>query len=81
LADFVCSKLVAWKAVLGLMYRECDGMVESLEFAVFSINTDTVLFEVPKLYFSTPSLARLDADLRLTSVAVTLYNLIDRTST
>lgn len=52
--DFTYPKLMAWEGALGVVPRECDGMVVSPEFPVFSINTDEVLPELLDIYFRTP---------------------------
>lgn len=52
--DFTYPKLMAWEGALGVVPEECDGMVVSPEFPVFSVNTDAVLPEVLDLYFRTP---------------------------
>lgn len=52
--DFTYPKLMAWEGALGIVPPECDGMVISPEFPVFSINTQAVLPEVLDIYFRTP---------------------------
>lgn len=52
--DFTYPKLMAWEGALGVVPPECDGMVVSPEFPVFSINTDEVLPELLDIYFRTP---------------------------
>ncbi len=52
--DFTYPKLMAWEGALGIVPPECDGMVVSPEFPVFSINTQAVLPEVLDIYFRTP---------------------------
>lgn len=52
--DFTYPKLMAWEGALGVVPPECDGMVVSPEFPVFSINTDEVLPELLDTYFRTP---------------------------
>lgn len=52
--DFIYPKLMAWEGALGVVPPECDGMVVSPEFPVFSVNTDLVLPEVLDIYFRTP---------------------------
>ena len=52
--DFIYPKLMAWEGALGVVPPECDGMVVSPEFPVFSINADEVLPEVLDIYFRTP---------------------------
>ena len=44
---------MAWEGALGVVPPECDGMVVSPEFPVFSINTELVLPEVLDIYFRT----------------------------
>ncbi|ABO53290.1 Restriction endonuclease S subunits-like protein [Burkholderia vietnamiensis G4] len=53
--DFTYPKLMAWEGALGVVPPECDGMVVSPEFPVFTVNTDAVLPEVLDIYFRTPS--------------------------
>ncbi|MBN9366987.1 MAG: restriction endonuclease subunit S [Comamonadaceae bacterium] len=52
--DFTYPKLMAWEGALGVVPDECDGMVVSPEFPVFSVDTDAVLPEVLDIYFRTP---------------------------
>jgi len=52
--DFIYPKLMAWEGALGVVPSACDGMVVSPEFPIFSINTDEVLPEVLDIYFRTP---------------------------
>ncbi|AVS60306.1 restriction endonuclease subunit S [Paracidovorax avenae] len=52
--DFIYPKLMAWEGALGVVPPECDGMVVSPEFPVFTINTEAVLPEVLDIYFRTP---------------------------
>lgn len=52
--DFIYPKLMAWEGALGVVPIECDGMVVSPEFPVFSVDTDVVLPEVLDVYFRTP---------------------------
>lgn len=54
--DFTYPKLMAWEGALGIVPTECDGMVVSPEFPVFSVNTDEVLPEVLDIYFRTPEI-------------------------
>lgn len=54
--DFTYPKLMAWEGALGVVPIECDGMVVSPEFPVFTINTDEVLPEVLDIYFRTPEI-------------------------
>lgn len=54
--DFTYPKLMAWEGALGVVPLECDGMVVSPEFPVFSINTDEVLPELLDIYFRTPEI-------------------------
>lgn len=54
--DFTYPKLMAWEGALGVVTIECDGMVVSPEFPVFTINTDEVLPEVLDIYFRTPEI-------------------------
>jgi restriction endonuclease S subunit len=53
--DFTYPKLMAWEGALSVVPSECDGLVVSTEFPVFTINTTRVLPEVLDVYFKTPS--------------------------
>lgn len=53
--NFLYPKLMAWEGALGIVPRECHGLVVSTEFPVFEINTDRVLPEVLDVHFRTPS--------------------------
>ena len=53
--DFIYPKLMAWEGSLGVVPPECDGMVVSPEFPVFTVNADEVLPEILDIYFRTPS--------------------------
>lgn len=67
--DFTYPKLMAWEGALGVVPPECDGMVVSPEFPVFSINTEEVLPELLDIYFRTaevwPALAELSGGTNL----------------
>lgn len=52
--DFIYPKLMAWEGALGVVPPECDGMVVSPEFPVFTVNTEVILPEVLDVYFRTP---------------------------
>lgn len=52
--DFTYPKLMAWEGALGIVPAQCDGMVVSPEFPVFTVNTDSVLPEILDIYFRTP---------------------------
>lgn len=52
--DFIYPKLMAWEGALGVVPPECDRMVVSPEFPVFTVNTEAVLPEVLDIYFRTP---------------------------
>jgi len=52
--EFVYPKLMAWEGALGIVPPECDGLVVSPEFPVFTVNTDRVLPEVLDVYFRSP---------------------------
>ncbi|MBS0318672.1 MAG: restriction endonuclease subunit S, partial [Proteobacteria bacterium] len=54
--DFTYPKLMAWEGALGVVPDECDGMVVSPEFPVFSVNTAVVLPEILDIYFRTPEI-------------------------
>ncbi len=54
--DFIYPKLMAWEGALGVVPPECDGMVVSPEFPVFTVNTEVVLPEVLDIYFRTPDI-------------------------
>lgn len=53
--DFIYPKLMAWEGALGVVPPECEGMVVSPEFPVFTVNTEAVLPEVLDIYFRTPA--------------------------
>ena len=53
--DFTYPKLMAWEGALSIVPPECDGLVVSTEFPVFTINTTRILPEVLDVYFKTPS--------------------------
>lgn len=52
--DFIYPKLMAWEGALGIVPPECDGLVVSPEFPVFTVNKEAVLPEVLDIYFRTP---------------------------
>lgn len=52
--DFTYPKLMAWEGGLGIVPSECEGLVVSPEFPVFTVKTDVVLPEVLDVYFKTP---------------------------
>jgi type I restriction enzyme S subunit len=52
--DFTYPKLMAWEGALGVVPAECDGMVVSPEFPVFTVDTMRILPEVLDIYFRTP---------------------------
>jgi len=54
--DFIYPKLMAWEGALGTVPQECDGMVVSPEFPVFTVDTEAVLPEILDIYFRTPSI-------------------------
>lgn len=54
--DFTYPKLMAWEGALGVVPSECDGLVVSTEFPVFSINTTIVLPEVLDSHFKNPAI-------------------------
>ena len=45
---------MAWEGALGIVPPECDGMVVSPEFPVFTVDTNAILPEVLDIYFRTP---------------------------
>lgn len=53
--DFTYPKLMAWEGAFGIATDECDGLVVSTEFPVFSINTAMVLPEVLDSHFKNPA--------------------------
>lgn len=53
--DFTFPKLMAWEGALGVVPKECDGMVVSPEFPVFTVDKDMVLPEILDIYFRSPS--------------------------
>jgi type I restriction enzyme, S subunit len=52
--DFIYPKLMAWEGALGIVPEDCDGLVVSPEFPVFTVNTDRVLPETLDTYFRSP---------------------------
>lgn len=52
--EFVYPKLMAWEGALGVVPAECDGMVVSPEFCVFTVNHDAVLPAFLDIYFRQP---------------------------
>jgi type I restriction enzyme S subunit len=52
--DFVYPKLMAWEGALGIVPGECDGMVVSPEFCVFTVNRDEVRPAFLDIYFRQP---------------------------
>lgn len=54
--DFIYPKLMAWEGALGVVPPECDGMVVSPEFPVFSVNSEAILPELLDIYFRTPEI-------------------------
>jgi type I restriction enzyme, S subunit len=54
--DFIYPKLMAWEGALGVVPPQCDGMVVSPEFPVFTVNTEVVLPDVLDIYFRTPDI-------------------------
>jgi len=61
--DFVYPKLMAWEGALGVVPPECDGLVVSPEFPVFEIDQSQVLPETLDVYFRTPSVWPLLAEI------------------
>ena len=53
--DFVYPKLMAWEGAFGVVPPNCDGLVVSPEFPVFSIDQSRVLPEVLDVYFRSPT--------------------------
>lgn len=54
--NFVYPKLMAWEGALGVVPRECDGLVVSTEFPVFDIDAKVMLPEVVDTYFRSPEI-------------------------
>ena len=52
--DFTYPTLMAWEGALGVVPPECEGLVVSPEFPVFTVNSGAVLPEVLDIYFRTP---------------------------
>jgi len=52
--DFIFPKLMAWEGAFGVVPPNCDRLVVSPEFPVFTVNVDAVLPEVLDIYFRTP---------------------------
>ncbi|MFL1477116.1 restriction endonuclease subunit S [Pseudomonas grimontii] len=61
--DFTYPKLMAWEGAMGIVPPECDGLVVSPEFPVFTVNTYEVLPEVLDIYFRTPDVWPQIADI------------------
>lgn len=53
--EFIYPKLMAWEGALGVVPPDCDGLVVSPEFPVFTVNTDRVLPEIIDMYFRSPA--------------------------
>lgn len=53
--NFVYPKLMAWEGALGIVPKECDGLVVSQEFPVFELDENQVLPETLDVYFRMPS--------------------------
>lgn len=52
--NFIYPKLMAWEGGLGIVPPECDGLVVSPEFPVFEVDENRVLPETLDVYFRTP---------------------------
>jgi type I restriction enzyme S subunit len=61
--NFVYPKLMAWEGAFGIVPPECDGLVVSPEFPVFEVNEDKVLPETLDVYFRTPAIWELVAEI------------------
>jgi type I restriction enzyme, S subunit len=61
--DFVYPKLMAWEGALGAVPPECDGLVVSPEFPVFEVSSDRALPDTLDVYFRTPSVWPLLAEI------------------
>jgi type I restriction enzyme S subunit len=61
--NFVYPKLMAWEGAFGTVPPECDGLVVSTEFPVFEVNEDKVLSETLDVYFRTPAIWELVAQI------------------
>lgn len=61
--NFMFPKLMAWEGALGVVPIECDGLFVSPEFVVFDVNTQRVLPETLDVFFRTPSVWPLLAEL------------------
>jgi len=53
--NFIYPKLMAWEGALGIVPKECDGLVVSPEFPVFDVDASKVLPETLDVYFRTAS--------------------------
>lgn len=53
--NFTYPKLMAWEGALGIVPKECDGLVVSTEFPVFEIDATVMLPEVVDTYFRSPN--------------------------
>lgn len=61
--NFIYPKLMAWEGAFGVVPPECDGLVVSPEFPVFRVNEERVLPEVLDVYFRTPAIWPMIAEL------------------
>lgn len=52
--EFVYPKLMAWEGALGVVPKECDGMVVSPEFCVFTVNHNEARPGFLDIYFRQP---------------------------
>jgi type I restriction enzyme S subunit len=53
--NFIYPKLMAWEGALGIVPKECDGLMVSPEFPVFEVDESKVLPETLDVYFRTAS--------------------------
>ncbi len=53
--NFIYPKLMAWEGALGIVPKECEGLVVSPEFPVFEVDESKVLPETLDVHFRTAS--------------------------
>jgi len=53
--NFTYPKLMAWEGALGIVPKECDGLVVSTEFPVFDIDSTVMAPEIVDTYFRSPN--------------------------
>lgn len=61
--NLVYPKLMAWEGAFGVVPPECDGLAVSPEFPVFEVDEAKALPETLDVYFRTPAIWRLMAEI------------------